>query len=415
MSYLSYRTGKKEKKKKKETKSKPTSFIRREINEDYRHSLSASHLDSIVNLLGDISIDKVSHKRMTNDHAKTQERVASVNTVEKHAGKSKWPSILYAKKANKGCVNEGFLGLVGKRSPPVVFAIEDDMPDWDVSLVMNLDDSSKILDERGNKVHIDLTTAAKKYDALVRIVGVPPTRTVWRIFNRNLIKEIRLLSPNRHSEATSQKWVPVDPPSHDPEFVSWEHGDDKLARHSFLLRPECDYNAYTINVSDALHKMFGDFYDPNYDVIDVESCARRLEERPGSLADKIINTFSQCEVFQASGCWLSPQSATYRKVALWKYNGFRPIHLFSHSGNNFERHVVRHHPTRCELFIHDGNHSKCCRPSHLCYGSCKANSRDMELRRAVSTFVSLVKRDKKDTWEDVQKHVDSLANLLRVP
>ena len=129
MSYLSYRTGKKEKKKKKETKSKPTSFIRREINEDYRHSLSASHLDSIVNLLGDISIDKVSHKRMTNDHAKTQERVASVNTVEKHAGKSKWPSILYAKKANKGCVNEGFLGLVGKRSPPVVFAIVDDMPE----------------------------------------------------------------------------------------------------------------------------------------------------------------------------------------------------------------------------------------------------------------------------------------------
>ena len=397
MSFLSYRTGAKNKKK--QTTSKKNELSNENNADDYRQCVSRLHLESLVDLLGDVSIS-----------------TKTVQPATETTSKEKWPSFLYAKKANRGSKSEAFLGLLGRQTPPIVFAVEDDAPDWDVCLVMDWKDTTRVLDERRSKHHADLVKVGKNYDALVRNVGVPPTRTVWRLFDRSIVKAVRLLSPNRHIEA-KKKWIPVDIPSDDPDFVIWEMGVDKKPHQvHFVLTPECKDNACSLRVNDSLRNMFGEFYDLYYDVIDVESCARKLCEKPVQLCDKIINTFSQCEVFNVSGCWLSPQTHTYRKVAIWKYAGFRPVHLFSHNGQNIERHVVRHHPTRCELFISDGNHSRCCRPSHLCYGSCKANSRDMELRRAVSTFLSMVKNDesKCTTWKDVQQHVDGLAKMLRI-
>jgi hypothetical protein len=36
--------------------------------------------------------------------------------------------------------------------------------------------------------------------------------------------------------------------------------------------------------------------------------------------------------------------------------------------------AARHHPFRCELFHNGDKHKKCCRPSHLAFGSEKSNT-----------------------------------------
>jgi len=322
-----------------------------------------------------------------------------------------FPPILYGKKASS-VENAAFLGLYGKKDPPVVYAVEKPSPTWDMRLVMKWPEDVQVLDERGETEKISFKVAMERnHDALIREVS---DNVVWRLLNKDLVKQVHLFSGCDVDERQrSNKWIPVEAPSNDLNFLEWERSSDGVDISPLLISEEG--NEQTLRLHAELTEKFENCYDRYHDVIDVEACSRRLGVSAQSLADEVIRTFSQCEVYPSSGCWVSPLRSVYRKVSIWKYGGLRPVQLFSHNGgDNLERHVVRHHPMRCELFLHGStNHSRCCRPSHLCYGSCKANTRDMELRRAVATLITRISdRQEEGTWKDVRSLVDQLARLV---
>ncbi len=74
--------------------------------------------------------------------------------------------------------------------------------------------------------------------------------------------------------------------------------------------------------------------------------------------------------------------------------------------------IVRHHPFRCELFHQGDDHGRCCRPSHLAWGSKARNKLDEEARKAVMLhfFLKGFKGDI-DTPHD-HEHLDHVANEI---
>jgi hypothetical protein len=218
------------------------------------------------------------------------------------------------------------------------------------------------------------------------MIGVKKNREVWRIFNIYLISSVL--------DTRTKRELLDGVPNHYEDQDAGGELDPKanfLRYGSSLRSVEMDVNAlsYSEQLAHELYHHFGrDHYDWQLDFIDVAAVSRRTQENARVLVGKISQTFHECTLFRQSGCWLSPSLATYRTVARWKYDGFAPRDLFSHDGEGMERHVVRHHPTRCELFVQK-DHCRCCRPSHLCYGSAMANTRDMQLRQAVANLLIL--------------------------
>lgn len=314
------------------------------------------------------------------------------------------PKYLYAKKGNGTA--DTFAGLSGKTKPVVVYAVRAKNANYHICVKLEWKNDSKVLDETRCSNYVIFNKAATKYDALVRFVGVKKNREVWRIFNVALITSVYDIKNKREllREPRSQT-------NFEREVV-----DDLIANPRSLstaITLDLDALDYSEQLAHELHHHFGEEnYDWNLDFIDVAAVSRRLQENAKTLVRKMSQKFHRCIPDKQSGCWLSPGLATYRTVARWKYDGFSPKDLFSHDGEGMERHVVRHHPIRCELLI-EKNHCRCCRPSHLCYGSGMANTRDMQLRQAVANVLILF--SKTDSRIKLIEMVDIFAGLLRYP
>lgn len=317
------------------------------------------------------------------------------------------PKFLYAKKGNG--LTDTFASLSGKTKPVVVYAVRAKNASNQIRVKLQWKPDSKVLDETRSCNHVVFSKAAKNYDGLVRFVGVKQNREVWRIFNVDLITSVY---------DTKTKRELLDGPCQDQ--VENDQDDDEIGNvpnrlPGFAMSMALDIDAlsYSEQLAHELHHHFGEeHYDWNLDFIDVAAVSRRVQVNARDLVGKMSETFHRCILFKQSGCWLSPGLATYRTVARWKYDGFTPRDLFSHDGEGMERHVVRHHPTRCELFI-EKHHCRCCRPSHLCYGSGMANTRDMQLRQAVANVLLLF--SKTDSRLKLIELVDVFAGLLRYP
>ena len=282
------------------------------------------------------------------------------------------PPYLFASLASPS--NPGtFMGLSGKSRPAVVYAAREPSSSLKIRLTMAWGEKAKILDETDSVALLSFDKAATLYAGLVRLVGKERNREAWRIFDTALIssaynlKTRRFLmggEPRRENSAANKR-----PSPRRYEIPAGSSFSETLARQ--------------------LTTHFGNFhYDCKRDFIDVGSIARRLGETEARVYKKILETFKKCTPDEMSGCWLSTSQTAYRNVARWKYDGFSAEDLFSHEGHGLERHVIRHHPLRCELMIKE-KHNRCCRPAHLCYGSSKANSRDLQLRQAVGNVLLL--------------------------
>ena len=320
--------------------------------------------------------------------------------------KNELPRFLYAKKGRGS--NDTFAGLSGKVKPVVVYATRCKSSEYRFRLTLNWKSDSKVLDETRREKHVTFAKAAKDYDGLVRMIGVKKNREVWRIFNIYLImsvldtrtKQELLDGVSNHYLNDGEDVANENEVRHRPEAATVRYGLD------------IDALSYSEQLAHELYHHFGrDHYDWTLDYIDVAAVSRRNQaEDARDLVSKMSRTFHECTLIKPSGCWLSPSLTTYRTVARWKYDGFSSKSLFSHDGENYERHVVRHHPTRCELFI-EKNHCRCCRPSHLCYGSAMANTSDMQLRQAVAQLLLLFSDS--DSLNTLLATVDVFSKLVQ--
>lgn len=326
----------------------------------------------------------------------TPARCNNTAEPERLIEKRKLPRFLYAR-LSRGQMPT-FKGLSGKSEPSVVYALRSKNCQYRIRLTFNWKENVTILDETESDKHQAFATAAKTYDGLVRMLGVKKNREAWRIFDTSQITSVfdtrtkreLLKETNELSEAEEQ--------------VLYSEPRRQIVNLDENPLP------YSEKIAHRLYDYFGsDNYDWSKDYIDVAAVARRLRVDADLLTNKMTRVFTDCRLFSQSGCWLSPKLYTYRTVASWKYDGFSSEDLFSHNGEGLERHVVRHHPLRCELFVIT-NHGRCCRPSHLCYGSVKANTRDMQLRQAVSNLLTLFAH--RDTRLKLVEIVDVCGALL---
>ena len=318
------------------------------------------------------------------------------------------PKFLYAKKG-KG-KDDTFAGLSGKTKPVAVYAVRAKSSEYRFRLTLDWKVDSKVLDETHREKHVTFAKAASEYDGLLRMIGVKKNREVWRIFNIYLVTSVL--------DTRTKQELLNGVPNHYADEEDEDGGDVVTAagkRRGYLHPDDIDIDidalSYSEQLGHELHHHFGsEHYDWQTDFIDVAAISRRTQENARTLVGKMSDTFHQCTLFPHSGCWLSPILTTYRTVARWKYGGFKPLELFSHNGEGMERHVVRHHPTRCELFI-EKDHQRCCRPSHLCYGSAMANTRDMQLRQAVANLLVLL--SKSESRRKLLETVNVFSGLLQ--
>jgi len=313
--------------------------------------------------------------------------VVDAEAADHLLSRSELPRFLYAKKGRGN--GDTFAALSGKTKPVVVYAVRCKTPDYRFRLKLDWKSDSKVLDESRRSKHITFSKAAGRYDGLLRMLGVKRNREVWRIFNVDLISSVL--------DTRTKLELLDDVPNHyeDDDGNTDASPVTNPARYGLStnsIEMDTDVLSYSEQLAHELYHHFErDHYDWQADFIDVAAVSRRSHENARILVGKMSRTFHECTLFRQSGCWLSPSLTTYRTVARWKYDGLTPGELFSHDGEGMERHVVRHHPTRCELFI-EKNHCRCCRPSHLCYGSAMANTRDMQLRQAVANLLILTSK-----------------------
>ena len=351
----------------------------------------------------EVEDDLSTSERGAQSTAKTTTSVADDARSDQVMSRNELPRFLYAKKGQGN--GDTFAGLSGKTKPVVVYAVRGKTSEYRFRLKMEWKPDSKVLDETCRNKHVTFGKAARKYDGLLRMLGVKKNREVWRIFNVYLISSVL----DTRTKRELLEGVPNHYRDDDDGYVT--SGTKWYDSSSYSFDMDIDALSYSEQLAHELYHHFGhDHYDWQADFIDVAVVSRRSPENARSLVGKMSRIFYECTLFRQSGCWLSPNLTTYRTVARWKYDGLTPKDLFSHDGEGMERHVVRHHPMRCELFI-EKNHCRCCRPSHLCYGSGMANTRDMQLRQAVANLLLLF--SKSDSRLKLVEMADVFSALLQ--
>ena len=314
-------------------------------------------------------------------------RRPTVDRPRKYVNPADLPSVLYTRYVSSA---DAPMGLLGRKTPvEAVYAVEEPTAEDEVPLEMRWPQHAVVLDERrGVRCQVSFSEAVSMgCHALVR--SASENRTAWRILDTEIIAFVG-------EEAERSEAAAAVPPETTTKRM-WER-----ARTSLVV----DYDA---SLDDALLSHFGKrYYDPVLDRISVTIVSIRTGRPPEKLLNEMISKLTSCKVFAVSGCWLSTNKSFYRTTARWKYCGLKPRELFSHDGKNNERHVVRHDPMRCEMCVEE--HSRCCRPSHLCYGSTKANVKDMRLRQGVSDIVNGLHDDR--NREAFRNLIDSFGKLV---
>jgi len=124
-------------------------------------------------------------------------------------------------------------------------------------------------------------------------------------------------------------------------------------------------------------------------------------------AEELSALFDGGEVCLPTGCWIVARQDAYSIVAEWKWGPAEEHHLFPLEVPEKDE-VIRHHPLRCELVRTSvGQHVKCCRPSHLRFGSYKHNSKDLKLRQLVMNS-----KEYQDASAEFCKQIDAITLKL---
>ena len=351
--------------------------------------------------------DEITDEQTGTQRVQSTENSNTIEDDEKSdlLSRNELPRFLYAKKGRG--ISDTFAGLSGKTKPVVVYAVRAKTSDYRFRLKLDWKPDSKVFDETRRYNHITFGKAATMYDGLVRMIGIKKNREVWRIFNIYLVSSVLDTRTKRELLDGVRNHYQDDEDSE----VNSKGNVTRYDSRSHSVEMDIDALSYSEQLAHELYHHFGhEHYDWQSDFIDVAAVSRRSQDNARALVRKMSETFHECTLFRQSGCWLSPRLTTYRTVATWKYDGLRTRDLFSHGGDGMERHVVRHHPTRCELFIQK-DHCRCCRPSHLCYGSAMANTRDMQLRQAVGNLLILF--SKLDSRLKLVEIADVFSGLLQ--
>jgi hypothetical protein len=203
-----------------------------------------------------------------------------------------------------------------------------------------------------------------------------PNQTLQQMHHHSQQQQQRLrdVSPSSFHPSASLQQHPSVPFSSAPS-----HGPSGLGDLSELER----------SLSSSLVDLFGVHYDPSADHLVVTS--------PDVLQD-MLHLFRTCRT-TFSGCWTyATDEPIYQKVIRWKY-GLTKEFLFSFpqmaAANAEETRkgdmrsiVVRHLPLRCAMVMRDASssHTRCARPSHLCYSTTRVLKSDR-------TLVASIQRD----------------------
>lgn len=139
-------------------------------------------------------------------------------------------------------------------------------------------------------------------------------------------------------------------------------------------------------LKEFLRRKFGEKYSEVYDgaCFRVEATKKKNCEE---VLEQMKELFNACSVEDGNSCWKHNSSKTlYKQVMRWKSNNISKKRLrgiFEFPWSEKHKLIVRHDPINCEAYNDVHDHSKCCRPSHLCYGTARDNAIDTNLAKAV--------------------------------
>lgn len=147
---------------------------------------------------------------------------------------------------------------------------------------------------------------------------------------------------------------------------------------------------------------FKDEYDPRSDLFDMVSAAHRAHIPVAKFfTSQVIGAFGRAKEVRISGCWHHQSLNVYRKVQNWKVNEAEWVmnsydaYLYKYPKGStpapVHTPIARHAPSRCEVFHPGDDHRRCCRPSHLCWGSPVSNSGDTALNQNLQYHFKLLK------------------------